>query len=278
MAQPRVVMLTGAAGGIGTALAAEIVRRGDYLLATDIDLEVLRTTAEAAGWMTSAVRLRQLDVRDAQAWQQAVQEAIDTWGKVDVMLNVAGFIHPGWIHEVAPEEIDRHIDINTKGVIHGTQAAARHMVPRGEGAIVNIASMAALAPIPGISLYSASKFAVRAFTLAVAEELRPYGIQVSVVCPDAVQTAMLDKQVDFPEAALTFSGSRALTASEVVSAVLDRALEQGRLEVIVPRHRGWLAKVSNLWPALAHLMMPGLSKKGAKRQAVVSEDRKKPFS
>lgn len=277
MAQPRVVMLTGAAGGIGSALAAEIVRRGDQLLATDIELDALRAGAEAGGWLTSLVRLRALDVRDPGAWQQAVQEAVDTWGRLDVMLNVAGYIHPGWIHEVAPEEIDRHLDINTKGVIHGTQAAARVMVPRGSGAIVNIASMAALAPIPGISLYSASKFAVRAFTLAVAEELRPLGVQVSVVCPDAVQTAMLDKQVDFPEAALTFSGSRALTAAEVVTAVLDRALDRGHLEVIVPRHRGWLAKFSNLWPALAQRLLPGLSKKGARRQAGVIEDRKPPL-
>lgn len=266
MNETRVVMLTGAAGGIGNTLAAEIVRRGDCLMATDIDLKSLTRAAESQGWLSPNVRLGQLDVRDPQDWQQAVQDVIDTWGKLDVLLNVAGYVHPGWVHEIDPTEIDRHIDINTKGVIHGTQVAARHLVERGEGAIVNIASMAALAPIPGISLYSASKFAVRAFTLAVAQELRPHGVHVSVVCPDAVQTAMLDKQIDFPEAALTFSGPRALTAEEVAAAVLDRALARKQVEVIVPRHRGWLAKLSNLWPRLAQAILPRLSKSGAEKQ------------
>lgn len=274
MKDPRVVMLTGAAGGIGNALAAELVRCGDFLMATDVDLEALTRAAESSGWLSSNVRLGQLDVRDAQAWQQAVQDVVHTWGRLDVMLNVAGFLHPGWIHEIDPIEIDRHIDINTKGVIHGTQVAARHMVERGEGAIVNIASMAALAPIPGISLYSASKFAVRAFTLAVAEELRPHGVHVSVVCPDAVQTAMLDKQIDFPEAALTFSGPRALTAEEVATAVLDRALARKQVEVIIPRHRGWLAKLSNLWPRLAQALMPRLSKSGAQRQEIAKKSQR----
>lgn len=273
MNEPRVVMLTGAAGGIGNALAAELVRRGDLLMATDVDLEALTRAAESAGWLSSNMRLGQLDVRDPQAWQQAVQDVVHTWGRLDVMLNVAGFLHPGWIHEIDPIEIDRHIDINTKGVIHGTQVAARHMAGRGEGAIVNIASMAALAPIPGIALYSASKFAVRAFTLAVAEELRPHGVHVSVVCPDAVQTAMLDKQIDFPEAALTFSGPRALTAEEVATVVLDRALTRKQVEVIIPRHRGWLAKLSNLWPRLAQAIMPRLSKSGAQRQAAAKQGR-----
>ncbi len=266
MNETRVVMLTGAAGGIGNTLAAEIVRRGDCLMATDIDLKSLTRAAESQGWLSPNVRLGQLDVRDPQDWQQAVQDVIDTWGKLDVLLNVAGYVHPGWVHEIDPTEIDRHIDINTKGVLHGTQVAARHLVERGEGAIVNIASMAALAPIPGISLYSASKFAVRAFTLAVAQELRPHGVHVSVVCPDAVQTAMLDKQIDFPEAALTFSGPRALTAEEVAAAVLDRALARKQVEVIVPRHRGWLAKLSNLWPRLAQAILPRLSKSGAEKQ------------
>jgi len=274
MENARVAMLTGAAGGIGKALASEMVRRGDRLLATDVDLSVLHRRAEEGGWPSSQVRLRQLDVRDAQAWSDAVQEVVEAWGRLDVMLNVAGYLHPGWIHEMDPGEIDRHIDINTKGVIHGTQAAARHMVARGEGHIVNIASMAALAPIPGIALYSASKFAVRAFSLAVAEELRPHGVWVSVVCPDAVQTAMLEKQVDFPEAALTFSGPRALKAEEVVAALLDQALARRRLEVILPRHRGWLAKLSNLWPTLAHAVVPRLSKQGAIRQAAAVEHRR----
>ena len=82
------------------------------------------------------------------------------------------------------------------------------MIPLGSGHIVNIASLASLVPSPGLALYSASKYAVRAFSLAAAEELREHGVAVTTVCPDAVRTAMLDKQLDYPEAALTFTAPR----------------------------------------------------------------------
>ena len=74
------------------------------------------------------------------------------------------------------EDVHRHFDVNVKGVIFGTRAAAARMIPQGHGHVVNIASMAALAPIPGLALYSASKYAVRAFSLAAAEELRAHGV------------------------------------------------------------------------------------------------------
>src|SRR5205085_5137897 len=133
---------------------------------------------------------------------------VTTYGRVDVLMNVAGYLLPGYIHETSADQIERHMDINAKGLMLGTQAAARVMVRQGQGHIINIASMAALAPVPGLCCYSASKYAVRAFSLAVAQELRPHGVYVTAVCPDAVQTPMLDLQVDYQEAAMTFSGRR----------------------------------------------------------------------
>ena len=109
---------------------------------------------------------------------------------------MAGVLRVERVEDLQPESVALQLDVNTKGVILGTQAAAKVMVGQGRGHIINIASMAALAPVPGISVYSASKFAVRGFSLAAAQELEDRGVQVTVVCPDAVDTPMVDYQLD----------------------------------------------------------------------------------
>jgi 3-oxoacyl-[acyl-carrier protein] reductase len=191
--------------------------------------------------------------------------AESTFGPVDHLLNVAGYLRPAWVTAIDPVDVDRHYDINVKGVVLGTHAAAKRMVNRGRGHIINIGSLASLAPVPGLSLYSSSKFAVRGFSLAAAQELRAKGVAVSVVLPDAVQTPMLDLQVDYEEAALTFSGTRALTADEVASAVL-RVMDEGLLELALPSWRGWIARAANLVPESARGLAPLLRTLGRRKQ------------
>lgn len=260
------VLVTGAASGIGRGLVTELARRGDRVWATDVALDSLRVAGQQLNWPADRVELAALDVRDARAWRATIDAVVARWGRMDALLNVAGVLRPGLVHELSPAEIDWHLDVNARGLMYGTQAAAALMVRQGSGSIVNVASLAALAAVPGIALYTASKWAVRGFSLAVAQELAPLGVRVSVVCPDAVQTPMLDLQLDYREAALTFSGSRALTVDEVVRAIVERALERGQVEVIVPRHRGLLAKLTSFFPGLGKLLLPRLQANGMKRQ------------
>ncbi len=261
----KTFFVTGAASGIGRHLAAELLKRGARVLATDRNrdgLEALRQEAAAGErlWIESQ------DVRDALQWQQLIEQMAQRWGRVDVLMNVAGVIRPGWVQEGSPQDVDFHLDINAKGVMHGTHAAARQMLGQGAGHIVNIASLAGIAPIPGLSLYSASKFAVRGFTLAIAQELAPRGVKVTVVCPDAVQTPMLDLQIDYEQAAMTFSGNRVLTVTDVANVILGRVLQKAPLEVMIPGSRGWLAKLASAFPNLNARMLESLRRKGQKRQ------------
>ena len=242
------------------------------MVATDVELVKLKAAANAAGWNAAHVFLKALDVRDAAAWDRVVDFALAKAGGLDVLLNVAGYLRPGYIHETEASEVDRHIDVNTKGVILGTRAAARVMVPKGAGHIVNIASLAAIAPVPGLCLYSASKFAVRGFSLAVSQELGRFGVAVTTVCPDAVQTPMLDLQVDYEEAALTFSGDRVLTVDDVAQAIL-RALDERPMEVLIPMGRASLAKVVNAFPQIADRVKPLLRRKGLSAQRRVKTKR-----
>lgn len=265
---PRRFLLTGCASGIGRHLAEVLLAAGHHVFATDLDEQRLREHAAANpdAWPTDRVHLRRLDVTHAGAWQLIYVEAERAMDRVDVLINIAGYLLPGRVGEFDPETVHRHLDVNTKGVIFGTHTAARHMLAHGGGHIINIASLAALAPIPGISLYSASKYAVRAFSLAAAQELRSRGVAVTVVCPDAVQTPMLDLQVDHDAAAITFSGSRVLTVAEVAEAIVGRVLPRRPLELHLPRSRALLARLADLLPRAALWLRPLLERRGRARQ------------
>lgn len=271
----RRFFLTGCASGIGRHLAEVLLAAGHEVFATDLDEAGLRThaAANARAWPVERAHLRRLDVTQAGAWQLVFAEAERVMGRVDVLINIAGYLLPGFVGDFDPESVHRHLDVNTKGVIFGTHTAARHMLARGDGHIINIASLAVLAPIPGISLYSASKYAVRGFSLAAAQELRPRGVAVSVVCPDAVQTPMLDLQVGYKEAALTFSGSRILSVADVADAIVRRVLPRRPLELHLPRSRALLARLADLFPGTALWLRPILERRGLARQQKIVKHR-----
>lgn len=262
MSQRRTVMVTGAAGGIGRALVERLVAAGDRVVATDLAGAGLRAVGEGR----EQVRTRPLDVRHARDWDEAFAAAEASFGPVDVLINNAGCLTAGWIHELDPHDIAAQLDVNAKGVALGTAAAARRMVARGSGHIVNVASLAALAPISGLAVYSASKYAVRALSLAAALDLAPHGVAVSVVCPDAVRTAMLDKQRDRPEAAMTFTGT-ALDAAAVARVIVDEVLPRRPREVYLPRRRGWLARAADVFPGLAARLDGPMRRRGIERQS-----------
>lgn len=261
----RIVLLTGCANGIGRHLATVFYQRGDAVVVTDVDEAGIQNLT--VGWNPDRVLVAQLDVRDQANWQQIIDRTLARWGRIDVGLNVAGVLRAGYVSEFHPADIDFIFDINVKGVLLGSRLMAEQMVKQGSGHLINIASLAALSPVLGMSLYSASKFAVRAFTLAAAGELRHQGIRVSVICPDLVATNMLAQQIDQPEAALSFTGSRTLTVADVERAVLHDALERNRVEIIIPASRGWLSKLGNVFPGLTFRASEALLIKGRAKQA-----------
>ncbi|MBI3557506.1 MAG: SDR family oxidoreductase [Deltaproteobacteria bacterium] len=248
----KTFVLTGCASGIGQHLAHMLITRGHHVVATDLN---------------ASATVQKLDVTRPEDWEEVLNDALARYGKIDVVMNIAGYLKPGWAHAMSDVEVHRHFDVNTKGVIFGTQAAARHMIRQGQGHIINIASFAALMPVPGLALYSASKYAVRSFSLAVAQELRTHGVDVTVVCPDAVRTPMLDLQANFDQAALTFSTSHVLSVEEIATVIMNRVLPYRPLEVYIPTWRGWIARLGDLFPDFAALVAPFLKRQGRKHQS-----------
>jgi 3-oxoacyl-[acyl-carrier protein] reductase len=258
----QTVLITGCTSGIGRHLAEALIARGDQVVAAARNLPALTELARSGAWPADRTRLVSLDVRDSDAWEKALDEAIAAFGQIDVLLNVAGSIHPGMTHELPADRVHEQIDVNIKGVVFGTQAAARRMIRQGHGHIINVASLCGLAPIPGVAVYTATKYAVRGFSLAAAQELRPHGVHVTVVCPDAVHTRMLDDQVGHDASAVIFSNPNPLALDDVAKAVLGRTIRRKPLEVFIPRLRGRMARLMDLCPGTLRWIMPMLRRNG----------------
>ncbi len=249
----KVVWLTGSASGVGLHLTNLFQSMGYRVIATDINGEAINKAAKEDHWKTENMLIRKLNVCQKESWQSVFSEAIERFGKIDILLNIAGYVKPGFLLETPIEELEKHIDVNLKGVIYGCHIIGQQMLKQSSGHIINIASLAGIAPVPGMGYYSTSKLGIRGYSLILAQELIDKGISVTVVCPDLIKTPMYDLQLDFEkESALVFSGPKPLTVDDISDAIFNKVLPKKPFECTLPRHRGWLSKFSNAFPALAY--------------------------
>lgn len=202
----RIAIITGAASGIGQALASALVTRGDTVVVADVDGDgAERVAGELARRGPGAATPAAVDVRDAGAVQAVVDQVRDRYGRLDVMVNNAGIGVGGDTRELLLAHWDRVIDVNLRGVVHGVHAAYPVMIAQQSGHIVNTASLAGLLPAPGLTPYAMTKHAVVGLSLSLRAEAAAYGIRVTAVCPGVVDTPILDKggPDDLPKPALS---------------------------------------------------------------------------
>lgn len=259
----KVVIVTGAASGIGQIAAEKLCQKSYKIVAAGIRIRNLKKAFP--DYPVDRLICLTLDVSKAEDWTRVCEETMRRFGQIDILINAAGVIEPAYIPETTIAQIDAQIDINLKGCIYGTHTVSKHMIHRGGGHIINISSMAGVAPIPGISVYSASKFGVRGFSLAAADELKDQGIKVSVISPDAVKTRMLDYQQDKEASAMVFSANRYLSPEEVVDTII-KVIKKPRYEVWMPFSRGVLATIGTIFPRLTNKIKSVMIRKGLRKQ------------
>ena len=186
----RVVLITGGAGGIGTAVAARLLDLGDTVVLADRSAEGLRVAVDT---LPGAVTSVEADVRVVADCDRMVAQAVETGGRLDVLVNCAGVWVEGPSWEMTEEQWDRTIDVNLKGTFFACRASIPHLL-RTEGCIVNLSSDSGLGGNPGCAIYNASKFGVNGLTASLGLELAPHGVRVNAVCPADVDTPMLAGQ------------------------------------------------------------------------------------
>lgn len=246
-----VALLTGAAGGIGTCLTSRLVAAGYHVLALSRKGDTLAQAHVSA--------------LACDLTHPAQSEAIFTALKADgvsirVLVHCAGVITPQRMGACDTAYVSTQLAVNLEAPIFLTMQALA-LMPRG-GRIVFVNSMAALVPLEGSSIYTASKFGLRGFALSLAQDVRSRGISVSSVFPGAVDTPMLHREMENGGSVLNFVTPPA-TADDIAQ-IVEKLIKRPRLEVFCPSADGVLAQFMLMMPRVWRLILPILLKKGLK--------------
>lgn len=194
----KLALVTGAGGGLGTAIAEGFAREGARVVVADLDLDRARTTAQSIQAAGGTAWAEQLDVTDRASVNQFAQRVQQTIGAIDILVNNAGISGKSRIDEdTAPEVWDRILNVNLQGLFNVTHAFVPALKST-QGCIINLSSIVAF--VSGISSagYVASKGAVRSFTQVLARDLAPFGVRANAVAPGLMLTAMVAPQLAVP--------------------------------------------------------------------------------
>jgi len=208
----RVAAITGAASGIGRALAKDLARRGAHLALSDIDEAGLAETVALCEGAGVKVTSQRVDVADRDSMYRWADQVVEDHGKVNFIFNNAGVALGATIETMSYEDFEWLININFWGVVYGTKAFLPHLKAAGEGHIVNISSVFGLISVPSQSAYNAAKFAVRGFTdaLRMELELEDCGVSATTIHPGGIKTNIArNARMDGSVAALTGGVERA---------------------------------------------------------------------
>ncbi|WP_341348387.1 SDR family oxidoreductase [Paenibacillus sp. FSL H3-0469] len=244
--QGKIVVITGASSGIGALTAQMLSGLGavPVLLARSRD----KLQAVAAG-IQGEHGLFICDVTDEAAVKHTFAEILEQYGRIDILLNNAGYGKFAAFTEMESEEFADMMDVNYMGIVRCTKAVVPHMLTRGSGQIVNVASMAGKIGTARSVSYTATKHAVLGFTNALRQELRKSGIIVSAVNPGPIATEFF-KTAD-PSGNYERSVSRIMMTPQHVSAKIVKLMDKGKEEVDLPGLAGFGIRLYGLFPRLA---------------------------
>lgn len=243
------ILITGASQGIGKALAEAAARRHARVIAVARSGGLLREIAENLRAEGAAIEMVLGDITSAADRARIVDEAVRAYGGIDILINNAGIGATGHFAECGPERLRQIMEVNFFGLTELTRACLPLLRHGINPAIVNISSIAGKRAIPARSEYSASKFAVEAFSQALRPELALHGIDVIVICPGLTQTNFSQNMIE-QRARLQLDHMRGMTAEEVANATLS-AVERGKDEIVLTRQAKLIHFVSRFFPRLA---------------------------
>jgi len=192
--QDRTAVITGGGRGLGRAIAERFLAEGAKVLLADVDAATLVKTAEELGCLSCPT-----DVAEKDQIDRMVATAIEAFGHIDILVNNAGITHAAEFLDLTVEDFDRVIAVNLRSAFVASQAAARHMIPRGKGTIVNMSSVNAVFAIPNQIPYAVSKGGMNQLTKVSAMALAPHGIRVNAIGPGTILTDMGQSFMSIPE-------------------------------------------------------------------------------
>jgi len=235
----KVVIITGASRGIGRATALEFARHGARVALgarSRNDLDAL--VAEIHAKFTGEAIAVETDVSKKSDVTTLAARTMQTFGRIDVLLNNAGMGIYGEVAEITEEDFDTMVNVNFKGVFLATKAVLPSMIEQKSGHIITVSSVAGKRPIPRMAVYSGTKFALDGFCKSLAKEVKPYNIRVSLIYPGMVDTHFRDRMTNRP-AYSAEERSRMLTPEDIARAIVFMAAQPAtstidELEITAP--------------------------------------------
>ncbi len=229
----KVVIVTGASSGIGEATAREFGHEGAKVVLAARRVDKLQSLAQEIEAMGSEAFVVQADLSKLEDIQKLVAQTVEKFGRIDVLVNNAGFGRLDWLENLDPiKDIQAQIDVNVMGVIQTTRQVLPVMIKQRSGSIVNMCSMAGLVGTPTYTIYAASKHAVHGFSEALRREVKPWGIDVSLVYPGGVVTEFGQHAGIKRKTKATTPKFMLLTAEQVGQAVVKLVRRPRRMWII----------------------------------------------
>lgn len=229
----KVVIVTGASSGIGEATAREFGREGAKVVLAARRVDRLQSLAQEIEAMGAEALVVQADLSKLEDIQKLVAQTLEKFDRIDVLVNNAGFGRLDWLENLDPvKDIQAQIDVNVMGVIQTTRQVLPVMMKQRSGCIVNMCSMAGLVGTPTYTIYAASKHAVHGFSEALRREVKPWGIDVSLVYPGGVVTEFGQHAGIKRKTKATTPKFMLLTAEQVGQAVVKLVRRPRRMWII----------------------------------------------
>jgi len=257
MPQQRVAIVTGASSGIGSSTARALARRGYAVVVAARRQEKLREVAQAcrAGGAAEAVT-HVVDVSDAAQVDELVASTLERFGRLDVMVNNAGFGVRARVHETTDEQMRAIFDVNFHGVFHGCKAAAPVMMRQRSGHIFNVSSVIGKRGSPFHGAYCATKFAVIGLTDSLRVEMMPYRVRVTCVCPALTRTEFFENvRGGTKRSGQTMKRFRGLTPPDVIGREIARTVGKQKPELVFTAGGKFLTILAAVSPRLTDRLM-----------------------
>jgi NADP-dependent 3-hydroxy acid dehydrogenase YdfG len=257
----KIIIVAGGTGGIGSQVCRMLSRRGATVVVASRRRGEFIEELGAAG---AHCIWKNADLRFHESWEALIAEVIETYARLDAVVHCEGMLVPGAYDQRSPAEIERVVRTNVLSVLYGTRCAIPVMKRQGGGEIVVLGSLGGMVPMAHEALYSATKFAVRGFCLALQEELRGTQVRLSLISPSSVRTPMLDLEAE--DSGSTISFVTPPISPETVAAAMVDLLEHPQREVVLPRWAGLGARGVHTFPGVLSLLTPLLDRLGRNGQ------------
>lgn len=267
----KIVIITGASLGVGAETARAFAEQGAKIVLIARGQQALDAISEEISRHTEVLSYS-LDVCDTEQYQAVLKDVEAQLGAIHILINNAGLHKRGDVENNKPEDLAKMVEVNLSAPITLSALTLPYIQKAGEGAIVNVGSLAGRAPLQGASTYAATKAGLRAFTYSFADEVSNPNIHIGVVSPGPIDTGFIMSEIDEVED-IVFSQPMS-TARQVAEAIL--AIAAGKsIEISLPKSGGVLTMISYLFPWLRRTLRPALYEKGRKAKEKYRERNKR---